>query len=241
MPRAPSVQRWQMTPGEYGRPEAHLRLLNDLAKQVANALAILPVRVVREFTVTAPDRWASVTLLNSWVDVPGFASLAVWKDPFGFVNFRGAVKSGTYGASPIGTLPEGFRPAHTVSVITVQSNATYTPPGVVSFLTTGDILAASITSVQVGVSTFLGFDGLRPFEAADSAASLETPVLLTRLGLRKAATGAQVLACQDLTTGSPAAASIAWTPTGRDGIQITRVGGLTPGHRYTLRVEITSE
>jgi hypothetical protein len=241
---APTVQRWRARPEDVQDPERLLRLLNDFQQQSANAFGLLPARVERTFDYTPPQRWLTATLENSWVAynaadaVGGYAVPQFWKDERGFVNLRGAAKSGTYGASAIFTLPVGYRPARKVSMSPVQSSV-FTPAGQVDVAESGVVTAPTITSVQSGTSDLLVFDNMQ-FEAADpSPQPLPAPVTLTNLGLGVLPRGLRVLEARDLTGNRGGVMpALAWAPLGQDAVQITQVFGLVPGHKYSLRVEI---
>lgn len=233
-----TIQRWRASPDD---PNGIHRLLNDFQSQVANAVALMPARIVREIPYTAPGRWMDATLLNSWAaygsgyDAPGFCKLES-----GFVCLRGVGKNGTYGTSTIFTLPAGLRPAAPKILVAAQSNSTRRGAGEVRIATNGDVTAPSITNVQQGTSLYLSFDGLSFEPASPAPQPIASPVILTSLGLQTQATGVSVLGCRDLTDGVAAPLpAIAWEPTGTDGVRITQVFGLTPGHKYSLRFQIT--
>lgn len=237
---APTTQRWRARLEDVEDPEKLLRLLNDFQQQAANVFGGLPLRVVREFEYTAPQRWLDATLENSWVAFGGdYPSAQYWKDEAGFVHLRGIVKSGTYNsAAAIFTLPIGYRPGFRDTYQVTQSSL-FSPAGALDIGTDGKVYAPEITSVQSGTSTYLSFANVE-FEAADpSPQPLPAPVLLTNLGFGRQAAGVQVLSCRDL-TGNTAGVTpaLAWAPSGQDAVKITQVFGLVPGHKYTLRVEI---
>lgn len=234
------IQRWRATLDDVRQPDRLLRLLNEMQSQVANAFAILPARTVREFTFTPPSRWVDATLVNSWVGDPSFATPGFWRDDEGVVYLRGNVSGGTYGTT-IFTLPAGFRPTAFRAFAVAQGCALYEPVGTLNITSAGVVSAPVVTSVQSGVSSYLSLDGVS-FEGADAGPVVNTgaPIVLSGLGFAHQASGVRVIACTDMSRGSPAPLpAIAWTPTGRDGIQVTQVFGLSPGHRYTVRLEIT--
>jgi hypothetical protein len=70
-------------------------------------------------------KWQTPTLLNSWVYYGSpFAPPGYYMDASGIVHLRGLVKSGTLGgATPIFTLPTGYRPSYTVIVPQISADA----------------------------------------------------------------------------------------------------------------------
>lgn len=240
-----TIQRWKASLEDVQDPNRLLSLLNTLQSQIANSFGIIPARVVRDIGYLVPPQWIDATLTNSWVayNTATRPTLGFYKDEAGKVHLRGSVKSGTYGASAILTLPAGYRPPLAVSFPAIQTNATYEPVGRVDIATTGVVTAPDITSVQTGVSTLLDFGGgdVVSFDADNlSPPFLSTALVLANLGLSAPATGCTPIACQDLTVGQAAPLPrIAWQR-GQNAIVVTQLFGLLPNHSYSIRLEITS-
>lgn len=216
-------------------------MLNDLATDTSNALRQVLPFVFRDITVTINDPSVTATLLNSWVAFGGsYAAPGYWKDSENVVHLFGAAKDGTYGASAVLTLPEGYRPAAAESFAVVQTNATFEPAGRLDVAADGTVTAPAITSVQTGTSTFLSLSGVS-FRASGTVA---TPSIASRLdvntrGLPGSPTAVTVVSCWGtVTTDAKACPSIAWQPQGNF-VQIVDVVGLPPG-TYTLRLLITT-
>lgn len=235
-------QRWAISPAMAKDPAQLARLLNDFQKDATNGLAGVRVRAVREVQWRCPQRWIEASLVNSWVAYSASnQTFGFWKDESGFVHLRGAVKSGTYGASAITTLPDGYRPALAIpGAGATQTNATYDGEGRIAISTAGVVTAPVVTNIQTGTSTFLSLENIS-FEAASTSPQLlGTPITLAELGLSTPATGVAILACFDTTIAQAASAPrVAWQTT-RTGVQITQLFGLLPGHLYALRVEVTA-
>lgn len=93
---------------------------NWAANQVAWEQAVATYLNATGTTVAAlTPSWTSLSsiLVNSWAQLGGAYQVAgYWKDPRGFVNFRGSIHSGTAGTVAF-TLPSGCRPSKTVVLV----------------------------------------------------------------------------------------------------------------------------
>lgn len=70
--------------------------------------------------IPSQQDWQAPTLLNSWTNYGGaYPPVGYWKDSFGVVYVRGAVKNGSLNV-PVFTLPEGYRPGYWVIVPVVS-------------------------------------------------------------------------------------------------------------------------
>lgn len=55
------------------------------------------------------------TLINSWVDYgTPYSTVGYWKDSFGIVHLKGAIKNGISSNSIVFTLPTGYRPNNSI-------------------------------------------------------------------------------------------------------------------------------
>lgn len=89
------------------------------------------------------------TLLNSWVNYgSGYEAAGYWKDPMGYVNLRGLVRSGV---GDLFVLPVGYRPTSALIFATVANDAF------------GRITINSAGQVQfsVGSNAFVSLSGIR--------------------------------------------------------------------------------
>ncbi len=227
----------QITDAQIRDPDQFATRLNGHLKDVGNSLAQIAPWVLRDVTVTIPEKWTDATLAHSWVlydatyNTPGYR-----QDATGRVYLRGAAKSGTYGALSILTLPESMWPPLVVSFAVVQSNATYEPSGRLNISTAGVVTAPDITSVQTGVSTFLSLEGVS-FDGSGIGQSLAQTINVDTRGLAGAPARVSVKKCYQVTTTVPFAyPQIAWQSVGQT-VQITQVAGLPPG-TYSLRLLI---
>ena len=99
----------------------------------------------------AVESWTAPTLLNSWVNYNALSDQIAGykKDPFGWVQLRGIVKSGTVGAgTPIFTLPSGYRPPKTVR-FAVASNDLF---GYCAVDSSGNVLAVQGSNAYFDLS-----------------------------------------------------------------------------------------
>ena len=73
---------------------------------------------IREKANKKQEDWITPTLLNGWVEVPGY-SVGYYKDEFGIVRLRGRIMSGVMPSSMF-MLPVGYRPkqSYTVPMLT---------------------------------------------------------------------------------------------------------------------------
>lgn len=123
--------------------EKFLELLLDFKKRIE--------RLEKAFKIYVQP-WTAVTFQNSWVNYDAtYNQCAYLRDPNGFVHLRGLVKTGTVGvATPIFTLPAGYRPQY-IELFSTISNAAL---GRVDVLTDGKV------AVNVGNNTWVSLDGL---------------------------------------------------------------------------------
>jgi hypothetical protein len=129
-----------------------IRTLHAMTRDVTDVQRRVSRLETLETSAITPEAWHNVTYQNSWVDYGlGNAGAGYWKDVFGIVHLRGAVKSGTIGAG-IFTLPTGYRPPFNCS-FTVTSGTSPTL-GRVDITTAGSVTAA------VGSNTFFPLDGI---------------------------------------------------------------------------------
>lgn len=219
--------------------------LDDTSRSLASGLSLSSFAALdNTITVTMPDRWLSVGSTGSWAK-PSTAYYATgyWKDASGTVHLRGTLSNGTYGTTPIFTLPAGFRPAKNTLFSVAQSCPTYQGSGTVEVQSDGDVIAPAITSVQTGTSTYLSLDGIS-FEAADlspQAAPAPFPILLSTAGLPAGNRVVAIASCVDLTGGDVAATVPAprWDIAVVSGVPYARLldlVGLQPARQYRLRV-----
>lgn len=95
-----------------------------------------------------PETWHALTLLNSWVNTAGTAQYRLL--PTGDVQVIGQINGGTVGSgTSIGTLPIGYRPAHTNEVACTVSGATPTNTPVLQTDSNGNI---TMHNVPVGTT-----------------------------------------------------------------------------------------
>lgn len=139
-------------------PPSHLTHLSVDKLTVAELLTVedrLQFTRNRAFIDVGATNGAPFT--NSWVsygspyEAPGY-----WRDPLGFLHLRGMIKSGTVGAAAF-TLPPGFRPAGTKTLMTLSNNAV----GRVDIQADGQVIPQSPSS-----NLWVSLDDLTPFMAA---------------------------------------------------------------------------
>lgn len=248
MSRAPQLRR--LTPADAKDPELLVKLLNpfltDTGIALTGGLTFANMQaVVVAFTLTMPEAAFEPTLGGAWT---ASTTVSFQKDASGVVRLAGKIASGTYGASAIFTLPAGYRPFQALAFAADQDNATFTGSGRVTISTAGAVVAPTITSIQTGASIYLSLDGISFPTGTSDREPLPTPfpILLTSAALASGPQSVWVLSCQDVTNNVsiPAAyPQIAWEPAVVDGypvVKISRLTGLTPGNRYSMRVVICS-
>lgn len=136
---------------ESGQQSEIRRLINrisDIEKLVSDRHDPVKVRV---------EKFITPTLLNSWVEFSAFNTTGYYKDPYGIVRIKGLVKDGVVGAAtPIFTLPVGYRPSALVIIPAVGGSNTFARLNVA---VNGDV------SVEVGSNVFMSLDSIS-FRAA---------------------------------------------------------------------------
>lgn len=245
--RAPSLRR--VDEATLADPKRLAQLLTafftDTSNALGGALALGNMRVVLyTLDVTMPPRWTTPSLGSGWATFSIlYNDAGYWKDADGRVYLRGGLAGGTYGSTPIFTLPEGYRPEEYVVLPAAQSSV-FAPAGQVEIRTNGDVIAAAITSVQSGTSTFLSLEGLS-FDASD----LSPPTLGTPFPLEVSAGGITgplnlvVFGCEDWTGRAVQPAPYprpAWGVSGNV-VRITDLVGLAPERRYKVKIAIFGE
>lgn len=231
--------------------DASASRLNPTLAQIANALngglswANMQAQIVT-FSVTMPAAYIAPTLTNGWAAAGSVGALTYSapgyrKTADGTVRLCGAVKSGTFGSSPIFTLPQAYWPARDVSEIARQSNATQEPVGAIDISPAGLVTAPAIVSFQAGTANLLSLDGIS-FDAADpTPAPLGPPFPIT---LPVAVPGGiprsvEVLFCTDQMASAPATPpAVTWSAPTPTLLQITNLAGLLPSRRYLIRLAV---
>lgn len=219
--------------------------MRDVGNVVGGGIEWQNMRCVeREWTITMPSPWVTMTLANSWVAEATYSVPAYSKDG-NTVKLRGAADSGTFGALAITTLPSSCWPPAVKSVPAVQSNATFTPSGRIDISTAGVVTAPDIPSIQTGVATLLGFDGIS-FDTANATPLVIAPfpslVSLGRLG--SPARAVLVVSCYDVTDRSSEPwllPQIAWESLVYSGVpmlSISQAVGLLEGRSYRVGLKI---
>lgn len=100
--------------------------------------------------ITGDAGWITPTFQNGWVNYGGlYATAGYRKDGQGIVHLKGLVKDGALGATPVFTLPVGYRPAET-HLFGVASNTTGGAGRV--DVTSGGLVQALTPSVSSWVS-----------------------------------------------------------------------------------------
>ncbi len=213
--------------------------LNPFLTDVGNLLTALTFgnmpNVDKTLAFTVPALLQEpAALAGAWT---ALTTVGYYKDA-GRVWLQGILTGGTYGATPIFTLPAAYWPAETQTLSAAQSSL-FEPAGRIAVSVDGEVVAPTITAVQSGVSTYLSLDGLS-FPSSDPSLvspGSPFPFLISTNTLGGPAKSLLILSCQDVTSGSPVAApypGVAWVPV-TGGVQITQLVGLLPGRRYKVR------
>jgi len=106
-----------------GTPNQHLEYL-----AVSDLVALNNLTIRDKLTVPTPNfvtvgAAGAPAYTNAWVNYGSpYHAAGYWRDPFGFIHFRGVIKSGAVGSSAF-TLPPGFRPASDVITVVLSNNA----------------------------------------------------------------------------------------------------------------------
>lgn len=105
------------------------------------------------FIADTVGSWTNPTLTNAWTTyAAGYDTPGYWKDPEGMVHLRGMAAAGTV-ASPIFTLPVGYRPASTILRVCSSNYA-------VGRL---DIKADGTVTLQQGANNWVNLSGVSFF------------------------------------------------------------------------------
>lgn len=242
MSRLPQTRRLVASDYESDDVQRLVGALNVFLTDTSDALRGLSAEnlrcAVRTIDVTMPVRDVSPTLSGGWTGTASFR-----KDDSGLVRLAGSLSGGTYGSSAIFTLPAGYRPAANRSFEVVQTSL-FTPAGRLNVLTTGEVVAPAVTSVQSGTSSELFLDGVVFLAADERPPVLGTPfpLLLDVSEVREAPNALLVLGCEDWTGGSGVAAPYpdpSWDIVKTGGarqVRLSHLSGLVPGRRYRVRL-----
>lgn len=101
-------------------------------------LASVPITANLGATTVAPT-WTAVTYQNSWVDNSGSSVSRYTKDALGMVTVEIRMKTGTNGTTAF-TLPAGYRPGQTITVVGIVSAGT---------IAVGDISSAGVFTISI--------------------------------------------------------------------------------------------
>jgi len=102
--------------------------------------------------------WTAPTFQNSWVNSPGSQPAGFFKDSFGFIHLRGAIKNGSAINTVAFILPTGYRPATTSSFICRSFNGVPTDIHCVSTVdSAGNVL---VGANNTGATNFISLDGI---------------------------------------------------------------------------------
>lgn len=219
--------------------------MRDVGNVVGGGIEWQNMRCVeREWTITAPSPWVTMTLVNSWVAEAGY-SVPAYSKQGNVVRLRGACDSGTFGALAITTLPSSCWPPAAKTLPAIQSNATFTPSGRVDVSAAGVVTAPDIAGVQTGVAALLSLDGIS-FDTASATPLVIAPfpsmVSLGRLG--SPAKAVLVVSCYDVTDRSSEPwllPQIAWESTTYQGVpmlMIQQAVGFLEGRSYRVGLKI---
>lgn len=105
-------------------------------------------------TAAGQPAWTTPAFENSWVDQGSWAPTGYMKDGLGFVHLRGLVISGVI-ASPVFTLPAGYRPVGKMGFPIVSNN-------VYGWVT---ITSAGVVTIESGSNVWASLSGIA-FQAA---------------------------------------------------------------------------
>ncbi len=129
------------SPAFTGTPTAPTPSAGDNSTQIATTAFL------------APPAWTAPTLGNSWVDYDAsYSSAGYYKDAAGTVHLKGAIRSGTIGAT-VFTLPVGYRP------LKIQAYAVPTDVGLATY-GSAQVGADGTVTVVVGNNALVHLDGI---------------------------------------------------------------------------------
>lgn len=214
--------------------------LSNIATMLAGGLTWtnMSAQVVeRDFTM--PVSLIPPTLAGLWLALT--PTLGIVKGADGRVGLSGQVTGGTYGTTPLFTLPQAYWPARQAKLTTSQSSV-FTGPSLVVVNTDGTVVAPIVPGVQSGVSTWLSLDQV-VFPALDPTAVLPGapfPLVVVPQGLQGVPRSVLVLSCLD-TTNTPVPVApplLNWDVAQQGGRQVFRVlnaVGCHPGRSYRVR------
>lgn len=199
-------------------------------------------------TLTPPPEWVGIVLLNSFAVIPApqFGTPAVRCDEMGAVEARGVITRNVAPAvqSNIFEIPRDFKPS-SVGDKRVVIEAGGAAAGV-------EVVPSGFVQYLWGPVGLLDLSGLR-WRAAGGPVNWATPVdvSLDQPGRRFPRKPGYVLPLGvDRVDGTPtleSVGSIAWEPllldgrTGKLGLRIRRVSGLTPGVQYRMTLLVLPE
>lgn len=215
------------------------RTLNAFTEQTKSALAKgltiadNSAAFVKTLTVTTGSPWIAPALLNSFANLgSGFSIAGYFKDSVGAVHLRGVVSNapGVAAATPIFTLPAGYRPAYR---LVFPGNTGTASGGRIDV----DVLGNVFSTFAVSAGDFRTLDGIAFLaEPGGPGPSLLSTALRFKNDLATKPAGVTVWAAQDV-TASPAIpvalGGVAWA-TSQDQIVISDIAGLAPSRTYKV-------
>ncbi len=238
MARAPQAR--QLDPREFPPEQRKLvealsSVVTDVGNLFAKGITFDGIRgLSADLQIAAPPNPSPAEFAGNWT---AFSPVS-YQRTGNRVFLDGIVYGGTYGATPIFTLPLGFHPAQTQVLYAVQSSL-FTPAGLLEISTTGEVVAPTVTSVQSGTSAYLSLAGLS-FETADAPVSPGAPFpLLVKTPFKPQE--AFVTGCWD-SVGDPAPLPVLTWGVVLSGtelvLSVLALDGLIPESKYTVRLAV---